>query len=360
MRPALHALRQGGVASALRRGSALRGAVRATSNLRNEYSGRMDGSSGKEHVLPSLALESGGVLRDVPCKYSTYGELNEARDNAILVAHALTGNHELDMWWGSLLGPGKALDTEKYFVVCMNTLGSCYGTCGPASPDPRAADGARYGPRFPTVTIRDAVELQASVLRDALQVEQLACVLGGSMGGMISLEFCFRSVAPLARSAIMLSTNGRHCAWQIATSELQRRAIKADAAFKAGEYDRDKPPSSGLGIARAIAMVSYRTHNAYETNFGRRVREGVGEGGDDGATPFGTPFRNGNFQVCAHAPHVTLTHTLPQRAAASPEPRRSPSPHAQPAAPCLCRWPTTSTTRGASSSSSAVSTPTRT
>lgn len=242
--------------------------------LKNEYSGRMTGEPGSVHTVPLLELEMGAQLLDAQCKYQTWGALNAARDNAVVVCHALTGNHQLDMWWGDLLGPGKALDTDKYFVVCMNTLGSCYGSCGPTSRDPRSADGAAYGPRFPAdVTVRDAVELQAATLRDALGIREVACIIGGSMGGMISLEFCFRELAPLTRSAILLSTNGRHSAWQIATSELQRRAIRADPAFLGGEYERGAPPASGLGIARAIAMVSYRTHNAYETNFGRKVRE---------------------------------------------------------------------------------------
>jgi homoserine O-acetyltransferase len=188
------------------------------------------------------------------------------------------------MWWGNVLGPGKALDTDQFFIVCMNNLGSCYGTCGPTSPKP-GSDAARavaYGSSFPpVVSIRDAVRLQRLVLKEAFGVTSVACAIGGSMGGMIALEMCYRdtlpglaAAPPLAQSAVLLSTNGRHSAWQIAMSELQRRAIAFDPQFKGGEYSEQ--PHMGLELARSIAMVSYRTHNAYETTFGRLVREGDG------------------------------------------------------------------------------------
>jgi homoserine O-acetyltransferase len=258
--------------------------------LVDEY-GDMSGNSGETHILSDLKLECGQVLHQVPCRYKTWGALNEEKDNVILVAHAFTGSHELDSWWRPMLGPGKALDTDKFLVVCMNTLGSCYGTCGPTSVDTTSGDNAPYGPAFPTnVSIRDAVRLQTMVLHEALGVEEVACAVGGSMGGMIALEMCYRqtlagtrSLPPLARSAVLLSTNGRHSAWQIAMSELQRRAIEADPLFKGGRYARGAGPVSGLELARAIAMVSYRTHNKYATTFGRLVRD---EDGSDSHEDF--------------------------------------------------------------------------
>ena len=242
----------------------------------------MDGLSGDTHVVPSVVLESVEVMTDVTVKYKTWGTLNAAGDNAIFVCHALTGNHELDAWWADMLGPGKPFDSDKYFVVCANMLGSCYGTTGPASPDPRKSGGEPYGADFPeVVTIRDNVDLFAATLRDALGVTSVAAVIGGSMGGMVALEWCYRTTAPAARSAVLLATNGRHSAWQIGVSALQRQAIFADPKYNGGRYDPNDPPTSGLAVARQIAMVSYRTHNAYETKFGRRLA-GVPEDGEDG------------------------------------------------------------------------------
>lgn len=224
--------------------------------LQDEYSDTMDGSHGVEHVLNEFILESGARLHHVCTRLSTFGALDEARSNCVLVVHALTGTHEVHAWWGSLVGPGKPLDTDRFMVVCMNTLGSCFGTCGPASADPSHATGRPYGPRFPETTIRDAAELQARgvvgrqnhrpphvttsntrtsitthrkaqrtfhhrvttqarVLHEALGVREVACVIGGSMGGMIALELCAREAEPSMRSAVLLSTNGRHSAWQV-------------------------------------------------------------------------------------------------------------------------------------------------
>ena len=208
--------------------------------LADEYSGTMDGSSGELHVVESFELESGRVLRDVGVKYKTWGNLNAARDNVLVVCHALTGSHELELWWGDLLGPGRAFDTDRYFVVCVNTLGSPYGSCSPLTPDGDAADGSAYGARFPhDATIRDAVGLQALVLKDAIGVDRVACAVGGSMGGMLALELCYQTAVPV-ESAVLLATNGRHGAWQIAISALQRQA---------GQHKRAKFPTSKAHIS---------------------------------------------------------------------------------------------------------------
>eukprot|EP00756_Hemistasia_phaeocysticola_P025984 Hpha_TRINITY_DN16035_c4_g2::TRINITY_DN16035_c4_g2_i1::g.120391::m.120391/K00641/metX; homoserine O-acetyltransferase len=234
--------------------------------LEDEY-GVMN-SAGETAVIEELSLESGRVLHNVECRYRSWGKLNEQKDNVIVVCHALTGNANLESWWGPLLGPNKPLDTSKYWVFCSNALGSCYGTTGPASIDP--STGKRYGSKFPFVTIRDMVSLQAATLQ-SIGVTGIASVVGGSMGGMQALEFAIMVRNPRVRSLISLSSSGRHQPWQIGISECQRQAIMADPKWNHGDYDPREPPIQGLSVARMFAMVSYRTHPAYWTKFGRQV-----------------------------------------------------------------------------------------
>lgn len=202
-----------------------------------------------------LTLESGEVLPEVRAAYRAWGALDAEGANAVLVCHALTGSADADLWWGDLFGPGRTLDPERDFIVCTNVLGSCYGTTGPTSPRP--GDGRPYGADFPAVTVRDMVHLQAALL-EALGVRKLRLVLGGSLGGMQVLEWAalypdvVEAIAPIAVS-------GRHSAWCIGLSEAQRQAILAD-------------PGSGLAIARAIAMCTYRSRDSFEERFGRRLR----------------------------------------------------------------------------------------
>lgn len=207
-------------------------------------------------LLGPFELESGTSLPRVRVAYRTWGTLDEDGANAVLVCHALTGSADVDLWWGGLLGPGRALDPGKDFVVCSNVLGSCYGTTGPSSPRPDG--GGLWGPDFPAVTVRDMVRLQAALL-DALGVRRLRLVLGGSLGGMQALEWALlypdrvEAIAPIA-------TSGRHSAWCIAFGEAQRQAIQVD-------------PVLGLAVARAIAMCTYRSRASFEARFGRRLRE---------------------------------------------------------------------------------------
>ena len=243
-------------------------------NMEDEY-GDMD-NTGSTYRAKRLELESGKTLQEVDLRYRTWGELNEAKDNAIVVCHALTGNAALNDWWGSFLGDGKPFDTSKYFVVCANLLGSCYGTTGPTSINPET--GKQYGGDFPHVTVRDAVRLQKKMLRDAEGVNSVKCVIGGSLGGMQTLEWLFsdnddghqQGDAPYVRSAMPMACGLQHHTWQVAISETQRQALYADPAFKDGNYDGDAPPVRGLALARQIAMVSYRSHAAYQSKFGRR------------------------------------------------------------------------------------------
>ncbi|TCD47064.1 homoserine O-acetyltransferase [Chlorobium sp. N1] len=209
--------------------------------------------------------ELGAVLPVVEVAYRTWGRLNEERDNAILVCHALTGSADADEWWGGLFGPGRAFDPDRDFIICSNVLGSCYGTTGPLSPNPET--GRRYGPDFPPITIRDMVHLQHRLLGH-LGIGRLKLVVGASLGGMQVLEW--GALYPdVARALMPMGISGRHSAWCIAQSEAQRQAISADAAWKDGWYEPDAPPAAGLAAARMMAMCSYRSFRNFEEKFGR-------------------------------------------------------------------------------------------
>ena len=201
-------------------------------------------------------LENGVTLPSVEVAYETYGELNAAGDNAILVCHALTANAHAGGeggWWELLIGPGRALDTRRYFIICSNILGSCYGTTGPRSLNPWT--GSRYGASFPTITVRDMVELQKRLL-DALEVRRLACVLGSSLGAMQVLEWAVL-YPDFCETMIPISVAARQTAWCIALNSAVRAAIKLD-------------PQHGLATARMFGMISYRSAEEFEQRFGRR------------------------------------------------------------------------------------------
>lgn len=224
-----------------------------------------------------LRLEHGGRLDHVAVTFETYGELDARGENAILVCHALTGSahaagrhgaHDVPGWWDPLIGAGKALDVRERFVVCSNVLGGCYGTTGPGSIDP--ATGRAYGPSFPRFTIRDMVEVQRRLL-DRLGVGRLRAVIGGSMGGMQALEW--GAMYPERVGALVaIAIGARHSAWAIGLNEVARRAIQADPAFEDGWYPPGRQPETGLGLARAVAMLSYRSFDSLEQKFGRERR----------------------------------------------------------------------------------------
>jgi homoserine O-acetyltransferase len=220
-------------------------------------------------------LEGGGQLNTVTVASETWGELNAERSNAVLVLHALTGDshaagpagpgHGLAGWWDGLIGPGAPIDTDRFFVICPNVLGSCQGTTGPGSASP---DGEPYGSRFPVITIRDQVAVEVA-LADSLGIPVWAAVIGGSMGGMRALEWCIGQPERVAR-AVVLSVGAAASANQIALSSLQVRAIRSDPAFEGGDYYRtDARPVDGLSIARGIGQYSYRTDAEFEDRFGR-------------------------------------------------------------------------------------------
>jgi homoserine O-acetyltransferase/O-succinyltransferase len=217
----------------------------------------------------SFHTESGFTFERPEVAYRTWGSLNAARDNAVVVCHALTGTPDAADWWPGLFGPGRLLDPERHFVVCANVLGSCYGTTGPRSVDP--ATGRPYAGRFPIVTIRDTVRLHQRLL-DALGVEGVACTVGGSMGGMQALEWALMDGR--VRAAVVAAVGYAHSAWPIGISEAQRQAIYADPKWRGGDYPPDDPPAAGLAAARAMAMMSYRSPQLFHERFGRALQDG--------------------------------------------------------------------------------------
>ncbi len=226
-----------------------------------------------------LALESGEHLESVTVAYETWGELNESASNAVLVLHALTGDshvageagpgHVSAGWWDGVVGPGLAIDTDRYFVVCPNVLGGCQGTTGPSSIAP---DGAPYGSRFPVITIRDQVAVEVA-LADRLGIKAWHAVVGGSMGGMRALEWVIGYPSRVER-AVVLAVGAAGTADQIALCSLQVRAIRADPHFQGGDYYATKDrPHEGLSIARGIGQFSYRTWTEFEARFGREAQD---------------------------------------------------------------------------------------
>lgn len=228
-----------------------------------------------------MRLESGASLGPVTIAYETYGRLNEDRTNAVLVVHALSGSahaagyHSDDDdnakpgWWDQCIGPGKAFDTNQYFVICSNVLGSCYGSTGPSSINP--ATGKPYGLSFPVVTVGDMVAAQVKLV-DHLGIEQLLCVAGGSMGGMQVLEWAANHPTRL-KAAVPLATTAHHSPMLIAFSEVGRQAIYADPAWANGDYyDAGKRPDAGLAVARMVGHITYLSEESMQKKFGRRLR----------------------------------------------------------------------------------------
>jgi homoserine O-acetyltransferase len=231
-----------------------------------------------------FALDGGGLLRGVTLAYETWGELAPDGGNAVLVCHALTGDshaagglvtgHAAAGWWDGMIGPGKALDTDRWFVVCVNVLGGCQGTTGPASPHPD--DGRPWASRFPVVTIRDMVRTQAAVA-DHLGVRRWALVTGGSMGGMQVLEWGVmfpERVGALLPIATAVAASAQQIGWWSSG----RRAISMDPRWRGGEYYDAEPgdgPHDGLATARMVSMMTFRSDDVFSARFGREVVEPV-------------------------------------------------------------------------------------
>ncbi len=228
------------------------------------------------HTLDSLSLQRGGRIAPVTVAFETWGKLNAEGDNAILITHALTGSshaHDAERpddakvaWWNPLIGPGRFFDTSRYFVICSNILGSCYGSTGPSSIDP--GTGHPYGIRFPIITIRDMVEAQRRLIAH-LGVKQLAMVAGGSIGGQQALEWAV-AYPELVRKVIVVAATAALTAQAIAFSEVERQAILADPCWQGGDYAPGQGPSAGLAIARMLAMITYQSEEGMELRFARR------------------------------------------------------------------------------------------
>ena len=236
-------------------------------SMRDEYD-VMD-SSGETFEIRDFVLESGVVMPQVQVRYNTYGELNEAKDNVLIVCHALTGNSAIDKWWGDMLGPGKAFDTEKYLVVGANALCSCYGSSGPLSINP--ATNKLYLNNFPVVTIRDSVKAHMQLVKEGLGAHKLHGVVGGSLGGMQALEWALLGGKDFVPRIVAIGCGATHTAWQIAISEAQRQSIYFDEKWNGGNVDMDDPPVKGLNVARQMAMAMYRSSVGYESKFGRTL-----------------------------------------------------------------------------------------
>ena len=231
------------------------------------------------HIEETIELDSGKVLENVDVAYETYGELNKEKSNAILICHALTGDahaagwHKGDRkagWWEIVIGPGKALDSEKYFIICSNVLGGCKGTTGPSSINPET--GKPYGLDFPVVTIHDMVKVQKKLI-DSFGIKQLAAVIGGSMGGMQVLEWMVK-YPEMMKKAIPIATTASSSPQQIAFNDVGRQAIFADPEWNKGNYyDTGKVPVNGLSLARMIAHITYLSDESMDIKFGRHLQD---------------------------------------------------------------------------------------
>jgi len=230
-------------------------------------------------VTKPLKLDCGQTIKDFPIAYETYGKLNEEKNNAILIFHALSGDQFVaginpvtnkDGWWNTAVGPGKAVDTEKYFIICANVLGGCMGSFGPKNLN--NIDGEPYGLRFPVITIGDMVRAQESLL-EHFNIKKLLSVLGGSMGGMQLLQFC--ALYPEKTfSAVPIASTASHNAQQIALNELARQAIMSDPLWNKGNYYKDKKvPKNGLAVARMAAHITYMSDKGLQERFGRKLQE---------------------------------------------------------------------------------------
>ncbi|MBI4177796.1 homoserine O-acetyltransferase [bacterium] len=229
-----------------------------------------------------LRLDSGKKLGPVSQVYETYGQLNQDRSNAVLVFHALSGDHHAagrhspsdskPGWWDNMIGPGKAFDTDRVFVICANVIGGCRGSTGPSSRNP--ATKKPYGAGFPVVTLRDMVRAQKALI-DHLGIKRLLAVTGGSMGGMMALHWAIE-YPDSVRCVIPIATAAYQSAQNIALQEVARRAIMADPNWRGGNYYGGPPPEKGLAVARMMGHISYLSDRGLQDKFGRRLQNGSG------------------------------------------------------------------------------------
>lgn len=235
----------------------------------------------KAHFDGPLTLRSGQTLGPFTLVYETYGVLNQAKDNAVLICHALNASHHVagypennlqDIgWWDNMVGPGKPVDTNRFFVIGVNNLGSCFGSTGPASINP--ATGKPYGASFPVVTVEDWVNAQV-MLADQLGIKQFAAVMGGSLGGMQAMQWSI-AYPDRIRHAVIIASTPKLSAQNIAFNEVARRAILTDPDFHGGDYyAHNTVPKTGLSVARMIGHITYLSDDDMAEKFGRQLREG--------------------------------------------------------------------------------------
>jgi homoserine O-acetyltransferase len=244
-------------------------------------------------ISEEIVLEHGGRLSEIAVAYETYGKLNKEKSNAVLICHALSGDshaagwhkgEEKPGWWDIVIGPGKALDTDNFFVICSNVLGGCKGTTGPSSLNPKT--GKPYGLDFPFITVKDMVDVQKRLL-DHLGIDKLFAVIGGSFGGMQVLQWCV-SYPKMVRLAVPIATSAYSSPQQIAFNEVGRRAITSDPDWDNGNYYGGAPPARGLSLARMIGHITYLSDESMHQKFGRRLQ---------GKTEFGFDLASLDFQV---------------------------------------------------------------
>ena len=244
-------------------------------------------------IPEEIVLEHGDRLSGVNVAYETYGKINNEKSNAILVCHALSGDahaggwHKEDEkpgWWDIIIGPGKALDTDKFFVICSNVLGGCKGTTGPSSINSKT--GKPYGLDFPFITVKDMVNVQKMLL-DHLDIDKLFAVVGGSFGGMQVLQWCV-SYPDMVRLAVPIATSAYSSPQQIAFNEVGRRAITSDPDWISGNYYGRTPPARGLSLARMIGHITYLSDESMHQKFGRKLQD---------KSEYGFDFTSLDFQV---------------------------------------------------------------
>ncbi|MEO6715790.1 MAG: homoserine O-acetyltransferase, partial [Novosphingobium sp.] len=253
-------------------------------------------------IAQPLLLDSGQSLAGVQVAYEAYGMLNPARDNAVLICHATSGDQHVASphpitgkpgWWDRMVGPGKPIDTDRFFIICANVLGGCMGSTGPNSP---AADGQPYAMRFPVITIRDMVRAQVALL-EALGIERLYAVVGGSMGGMQGLSLA-ANWPHIAERVLAIGATATMPAQNIAFQEVGRQAIMADPDWQDGTYyNTGKTPAAGLGVARMAAHITYLSESSLTEKFGRRLQ-------NRDAKTFGF---DADFQIESYLRHQGLT-----------------------------------------------------
>jgi len=244
-----------------------------------------------QHFADALPLQSGATLRDYSLSFETYGTLNAERSNAVLVCHALNASHHVagvyegqknsEGWWDNMIGPGKPVDTDRFFVIGVNNLGSCFGSTGPmhANPDAPAGSGRVYGADFPVVTVEDWVNAQARLL-DVLGIQTLAAVMGGSLGGMQAFSWTLQ-YPQRVRHAVVVASAPNLTAENIAFNEVARRAIVTDPDFHGGHfYEHGTVPKRGLRIARMIGHITYLSDDVMNEKFGRQLRDAVLDSAD--------------------------------------------------------------------------------